>query len=324
MLVIIGIVFITVFVVVVLVMMAGGSSSAQEQKKALAVLDSALASNITATASDDMVDIRREELLSKLPWLNRWLIELDLAPRLRLFLYQSDLNLTVGSLLLMSAASAFAAAAIVYLRTNEIVISLLLGAVAATAPFGYVAHKRTQRFNAFEEKLPDALDLIVSALRAGHSLISGISVVASETTDPIRREFRVCFDEQNFGLDMRMAMENLTKRVPLQDVRMVVTAILIQKDSGGNLAEVLEKVASLIRDRFRLKRQIRVHTAQGRLTGWILAILPVILGLGIYLVNPEHISILWHRPVGIKMLWTAAGMTCVGALIIRKIVRVRI
>jgi tight adherence protein B len=131
-------------------------------------------------------------------------------------------------------------------------------------------------------------------------------------------------DEQNFGLELRAAMLNLATRVPIDDVRIIVTAVLIQKESGGNLAEILEKVASIIRDRFRLKRQIRVFTAQGRLTGWILAILPVVLGLGLYMVSPDNMSLLWKRPVGVKLLWTASIMTLVGALIIRKIIRVRI
>jgi tight adherence protein B len=119
-------------------------------------------------------------------------------------------------------------------------------------------------------------------------------------------------------------MVNLATRVPIDDVRMIVTAVLIQRESGGNLAEILEKVASIIRDRFRLKRQIRVFTAQGRLTGWILAILPVVLGVGLYFVSPDNMSLLWKRPVGVKLLWTASIMTLVGALIIRKIIRVRI
>jgi tight adherence protein B len=161
-------------------------------------------------------------------------------------------------------------------------------------------------------------------LRAGNSLVSALGMVAREAREPIGPEFRICFDEQNYGLELRTAMQNLVIRVPLQDVRIVVTAIMIQKDSGGNLAEVLDKSAQIIRERFKLKRQIRVHTAQGRLTGWILSILPLVLGFALYLVNPDGMSVLWTKPVGIKMLYTSAVMTTVGALIIRKIVRVRI
>jgi tight adherence protein B len=133
-------------------------------------------------------------------------------------------------------------------------------------------------------------------------------------------EFKVCFEEQNYGLEMNAALENLLARVPLQDLKITATAIMIQKESGGNLAEVLDKAAYVIRERFRLKRQIMVHTAQGRLTGWILTLLPIVLGLGIYFVDPQMISILWHRAIGIKLMWGAAGLILIGGFVIHKIV----
>src|SRR5437867_2973473 len=185
-------------------------------------------------------------------------------------------------------------------------------------------YKRSQRFDRFEEALPQALDLMVSALRAGHSFISALESVVREAPNPVSGEFRKCFDEQNFGLEMRESMLNLGARVPIHDVHIIITAILIQKESGGNLAEILEKVAYIIRERFRLKRQVSVHTAQGRLTGWILTLLPLILGAGLYLVNPDHMSILWKNPTGLKLIYTASVMTLLGGLIIRKIVNIRI
>ena len=246
------------------------------------------------------------------------------APQLRLILYQANLKWTVGGLLLMAVACAVFIGFAVYARTSALLLAMLLGCASGSLPFVYVFYKRRKRFDLFEQKLPDALDLMVGALRAGHSLISGISIVARETTDPIGREFRMCFDEQNFGAELRTAMLNMVNRVPIQDMRIFVTAVLIQKESGGNLAEVLEKVAHIIRERFRLKRQIRVYTAQGRITGWVLSFLPVVLGLGLYLVDPGHISLLWQRPVGVTMLYTAGVMTCIGALIIRKIINIRV
>jgi tight adherence protein B len=161
---------------------------------------------------------------------------------------------------------------------------------------------------------------MVSGLRAGHSLVAALRLVAYESPEPISSEFRICFDEQNYGLELRTAMENLVSRVPLQDLRIVVTAILIQKDSGGNLAEVLDKASYVIRERFKLKRQVRVHTAQGRLTGWILSFLPIALGIALYLLNPQTMSLLWTRPIGVKLLIASGVMTITGSLIIRKIV----
>jgi tight adherence protein B len=165
---------------------------------------------------------------------------------------------------------------------------------------------------------------MVAAIRAGHSLMSAMGQAAKETPDPLRRELRQCFEEQNYGLDLRLAMANLAYRVPTPDTRMIATAVLIQRDTGGNLTEILEKVATLIRQEFRLQRQVRVHTAQGRMTGWILALLPVILGVLIYLANPALMSLLWTRPLGLKMLYGAVAMECIGALIIRKIIRFRV
>jgi tight adherence protein B len=176
----------------------------------------------------------------------------------------------------------------------------------------------------FEEELPPALDMMVTGLRGGFSLISALALVGKEAPDPIGREFRVCFDEQNYGLELRTAMENLAVRVPIQDVKIIVTAILIQKETGGNLAEVLDKCAHVIRERFRLRREIRTKTAQGRLTGWILSFLPVALAIMLFTVNPEGISLLWKSPMGLKMLLGSAVMTLVGALIIRRIIQIRV
>ena len=185
-------------------------------------------------------------------------------------------------------------------------------------------YKRSKRFEKFEEELPEALDLMVSALRAGHSLIAALGLVARECPDPIGGEIRICFDEQNYGLELKTAMDNLVARVPLQDLRIVVTAILIQKESGGNLAEVLDKASYVIRERFRLKRQVRVHTAQGRLTGWILTFLPVVLGIALYLVDPDD-----DEPAVDASDWrqaslSSAAMTIIGGLIIRKIVNMEV
>ena len=162
--------------------------------------------------------------------------------------------------------------------------------------------------------------MMVSGLRAGHSLLAAMALVARECPQPVGGEFKICFEEQNYGLEMKAALESLIVRVPLQDLKITTTAILIQKESGGNLAEVLDKTAYVIRERFRLKRQIMVHTAQGRLTGLILTLLPIVLGVGIYFVDPGMISILWHRQIGIELMWAAAGLIVLGGFVIWKIV----
>jgi tight adherence protein B len=323
MLLLLVLVFLGVFLVLSLVLIATGSGASQRTKQTLAALESALAVG-KQKVEDEIVDIRKHELLSAVPWINRWLLKIELVPKLRTLLYQANVKWTAGGLLLISLASLVIPAYLLYLRTRAIPFALLIGLLFGLVPFAYVLHKRRQRFYKFEQELPEALDLMVSALRAGHSLVASLGLVAKESQDPIGGEFRICCEEQNYGLELRIAMSNLVARVPLQDMRIVSTAILIQKESGGNLAEVLDKAAYVIRERFRLKRQVLTHTAQGRLTGWILSFLPIVLGIGLYILNPDTMSLLWKRELGIKLLYAAAIMTIIGALIISKIVNMEV
>jgi tight adherence protein B len=315
-------VFVGAFAVVALVLLAGGGASKQAEQ-AIAKLNAALSGNGMHTG-DLIVDVRKDEILSAVPWINRLLLRLEIAPRLKALLYQSGVKWTAGALLLMSATCFVVIAYLVYLRTDVIILAILLGSLAAFAPLAFVLHKRHRRFVQIEQELPEALDLMVSALRAGQSFVGALRLVAHESPEPLSGEFRICFDEQNYGLELRTAMENLVTRVPLQDLRIVVTGILIQKESGGNLAEVLDKTAYVIRERFRLRRQVRVHTAQGRLTGWILSFLPLVLGLALYFINPQNMSLLWTRDIGQKLLLASGLMTMSGALIIRKIVNMEV
>jgi tight adherence protein B len=316
---IIGLVFLGVFAVVALLMIAGGTGASQEAKQVIASLDSALATD-TPVVRDQIVNLRKSELLSSIPWLNRRLLKLELAPRLYTLLHQADLKWTAGGLLAACGLCFVVPAYLINLRFASPLPALLIGLALGFAPFGWVLFKRGKRFAKFEQGLPEALDLMVSALRAGHSLIAAMGLVSRECTDPVGGEFKTCFEEQNFGLELKTAMDNMITRVPLQDLRIFATAIMIQKESGGNLAEVLEKTSNVIRQRFKLKRQVGVHTAQGRLTGWILTLLPVVVGAALYTINPEMMSVLWKTPVGLKLLWTAFGMIVVGGLIVRHIV----
>ena len=316
---IIILVFLGVFAVVALLMVATSSDSSQQAKQMLARLDSVLATE-KPEMSNLLVDVRKNDLASSIPLIDRYLRKLELTPRLRRLLYQANLKWTVGGLVLMCLAAFAIHGYLVNMRTGNIAISLAVGAALGFLPFGYVLQKRSKRMSKFEEGLPEALDLIVSALRVGHSLNSALGLVTRECPEPVGPEFRLAFDEQNYGLELKTALENMVNRMPVQDLRIVVTAIMIQKESGGNLAEVLEKTSQVIRERFRLKRQVMTHTAQGRLTGVILTLLPVVLGFAIYFINPKMMSLLWTRELGIKLLYTAAGMIIVGGLIIRKIV----
>jgi tight adherence protein B len=323
MLLILALVFIAVFAIAALLLAAGRSTASKESERTVATLEAALAAS-PYRATDASMDIRKRDVFSDLPALNRWLMRLELSPRLQLLISQADLDWTAGSLLLMCLLCWLIPAYLMYLRSANLFLSFALAVITGAIPLVYVLQKRRRRFNKFEAGFAQTLDLMVSALRAGHSLVSALDIAATESPDPIGGELRICFDEQNYGLDMKSALTNLTTRIPLHDVRIVVTAILIQRESGGNLAEIFEKAAYLIRERFRLKRQVRIHTAQGRMTGWILSFLPLVLGIALYFVNPKYMSLLWTRAIGVKLLYTAAIMMVAGALIIRRIVRMEV
>jgi tight adherence protein B len=313
---------VAIFAIAVLALMTMGTATSKRVTLRLAALDQRFA---PTDYGEKISDIRKgPQRLSGIPWLNHWLTGLNLAAASSLFLYQAGVTTTLGTLLMISIAGAAVLGCVLYLRLGAILPAALLSAGFLPLPFLFVRRKRAKRLLKLEQQLPDALGMMVSALRVGHSLIASLGAVAQESSEPIRGEVRKCFDEQNFGVDLRTALVNLTERAPIQDFRIFIAAVLIQKESGGNLAEVLEKVAQTIRERFRLKKQVSVHTAQGRMTGWILSLLPIVLGIGMYFMNPDGMSVLWQRPVGLKMLYTAAGMEVVGALIIRKIVAIRV
>lgn len=314
-------IFIAVFTVIApILVMWSGAGKAGANKQVIAALDTALGETKTEKRAP-VIDFQKTEIFSSIPWLHKILAKIDLIPRLQRTLNQAEVKWTPGALLLMCAACFAIPGYLVKLRTDSIILGILIGLGLGFVPLAYVLIKRGKRFKKFEEGLPDALDLMTSALRVGHSFNSSLSLVSRECADPVGSEFKICFDEQNYGLELRTALENMTARVPLQDLKIVVTAILIQRESGGNLAEVLEKTAYVIRQRFRLKRQVMVHTAQGRMTGWILTILPLALGVGLYIVNPDTESLLWKREIGIKLMFAAGGMLLVGTMIIQKIVR---
>jgi tight adherence protein B len=320
---IIGLVFVGVFAVIALPWIASSVGPSQKAKEVQTRLASALAAE-APEQRDLAVNLRKEDQLSSIPWLNRRLLKFELTPYLRKVLDQANLSWSAGRLLSMCVVCFAVPSYLVDLRFGEILPALGVGLITGMAPFGLVLFKRNQRFAKFEQGLPEALDLMVSGLRAGHSLIAAMALVGRECPDPVGGEFKTCFEEQNYGLELKVAIVNLLDRVPLQDLRIMATAIMIQKESGGNLAEVLDKTAYVIRERFRLKRQIRVHTAQGRLTGWILSLLPVVLGIALFMVNPSMMSILWTREIGVKLLWASGAMTLLGGFIIRQIVNMEV
>jgi tight adherence protein B len=253
-------------------------------------------------------------LLGKLPRVNR----------LDLLLLQSGLDWSVARFLALTVIAPVAVAIGISTLNPPWVASAALAAAGASLPLFYVLHRRTRRLMKLEAQLPEATDLISRALRAGHSLPSALEMAGDELPQPIGAELAMVFGQINYGVSLNDALAGLTDRVPVDDLRYLVIAILIQRESGGNLAEILDNVGSLIRKRLQLLDKVRVLSAEGRLGGWILTALPPGMAVVVYQLNPELMSTLWKDPTGIQMMWTAIVMTCVGVLWIRQIVRIHI
>ena len=263
-----------------------------------------------------------EERLSSVSPLNRVLERSSSTRNLQQLVLQSGLRLTVGSLLLMMGCVGLVTYLVAAWLTRLPLVGLGAGLLAAWLPYWYVARVRMKRMLKFEEHFPEAIDLVARALRAGHALPTGLGMVAEEMPAPVGTEFRLLFDEQNFGLTLPDAMRNFANRIPVLDARFFVTAVLTQRESGGNLSEVLDNLASVIRERFKVKRQVRVISAHGRITGWVLSCLPPALAVATMVINPDHLRTLTGDPLGRQMIMAALFLQVVGTLIIRKIVDV--
>ena len=241
---------------------------------------------------------------------------------LQRMILQSGLQLTVGALVLGSIALGFATAAVGSFLLPSVIAAIVLGLLASMLPFMVVKRKATKRLLAFEEQFPEAIDLIARALRAGHALPTALQMVADEIPEPVGTEFKQMFEQHSYGMALTETLRAFGDRVQLLDARFFVTAVLTQREMGGNLSEVLDNLATVIRDRFKVKRQVRVLTAHGRITGWILSALPPSLAIMISFVSPDHMKTMFTDPLGIQMLAVAGTMQVVGALIIRKLVNV--
>jgi tight adherence protein B len=274
--------------------------------------------------SGPRVDIERDQRYSTMPWLDRLLQGFRLGERLEMLLYQSGLRLRAGVLVLLVAVFALGSYLAGVVLTHRVGPALLLLVVVGPLPYLYVLIRRGQRMQAFSQEFPDALDLLVSALRAGLSFSAALQMVAQESPEPVRSEFAVTVEEQALGLDFRETLVNLARRVDSLDVRFFVTAVVLQRETGGNLAEILENTARLIRDRFRVLGDIRTFTTQGRLTGGILVLLPLAMAAYTWAVQPDYFRPMLENASGRHALMAAAAMQILGILVIRKIVTIKV
>jgi tight adherence protein B len=278
----------------------------------------------SAHTEDVEVLLARQELMSEIPWMNRALLQLQVATRLKRVLDQADIEMTVTRLFMFSLMAGMLSGLAVSMITVSLLPIIACGIFGAIIPFIHVFWKRKKRFDKFLEHLPDALELMSRALSAGHAFSEALHMVSVEMPEPISKEFRKTYEEQNFGLSLKLALENLTQRMPLLDLRLCVTAVMIQRETGGNLAEILEKVAYTIRERFRILGDLKTLTTSSRLSAWLLCGLPIGVALAVSAMNPEYMSILWKDPRGHKLIYLALFLQISGMLIVKKILRIKI
>jgi tight adherence protein B len=278
----------------------------------------------SAQTEDVEVVLARNELMSEIPWLNRSLVRLQAALHLKRILDQADLHITPSRLLMFSGLAGMLAALAASVVSISILLVVVSGIGAALIPFIHVWWTRKKRFDSFLEHLPDALDLMSRALSAGHGFAEAMHMVSAEMPEPIATEFRKSYEEQNLGLSLKLALENLADRMPLLDLRMCITAVLIQRETGGNLAEILEKVAYTIRERFRIMGDLKTLTTSSRMSAWLLCALPIGVSLVITAMNPDYMSVLWKDYRGHYLIAAALFLQVTGMLIVRKILRIRI
>jgi tight adherence protein B len=237
---------------------------------------------------------------------------------------QSGQRMTPSAVVVLSLVCAAAAGLAVHLFVGipaAVYLSIMAG---ACVPIGYLLNRRSARLRVFEEMFPEALDLLSRALRAGHAFQTAMGMAADELKEPVGPEFKKTFDQQNFGLPLRDALQQMTERVPLLDVRFFVTAVLIQRDTGGNLSEILDNLAHVVRERFKIRRQVRVHTAHGRFTAFVLLSLPAALACVLSYISPENMELLFRERMGQTMLITAIVMQAIGFIWIRKVIKIEV
>jgi tight adherence protein B len=266
----------------------------------------------------------RDEMLSTIPVLNKVLVRWSWPARLRRFIAQAGMQVKPGKVMLLSAVMGLVTLQLIQMIYGNFWLAVMAGVAAASLPLTFLAIKRARRLAAFERQFPEVIELLSRSVRAGHSFVVGLEIVSTDLPAPVSTEFRITFDEQRFGLPLRDALMNLCDRVPLVDVRLFVIALLVQKETGGNLAWILDNLAHVMRERFRIAGEVRVRTAQGRLTAGIMVAMPVVMLLMMHTLNPSYANLLFEDHLGQFMLTLATVLQIVGAIIIWKIVKIKV
>jgi tight adherence protein B len=326
-----AIIAILVFVVVALGVFAVASLLDQRSAQARLLRErlATVKESATRQPSEELA-LLRDEMLSKIPALDNLLRRSTRISNLQPFLEQANLKIRAGNILVLCVVSALALALVGFLAAgslppNQALLFAAVGLVlGGFLPYSYASYRRTKRFQKFEELFPEAIDTLARAVRAGHAFTTALELIANELSEPIASEFRKLFEEQKFGLPVRDALMNLAERVPLVDVKFFVTAVMLQRETGGNLAEILDNLSYVIRERFKIMRQVRVYTAQGRLTMMLLMGLPPVIVITMLLTSPAFIRPLFADPIGHFLVVAGIVLQTMGYFVIRKIIQIQV
>jgi tight adherence protein B len=247
-------------------------------------------------------------------------LSLSLSQKLRMLILQANSKKSPGTIMIYCVAAGIGGAFLYFVFAPFPIVAPAVGLATAFLPIVWLKVMRGRRMKTFNNGLAEGIDMMGRSLRAGHSVVAAIGIVAEQGPEFVSDEFAEVFKKQNFGLPMRECLMQMLERMPSQDLRVLVTGILVQKDTGGNLAEILDRIVYVIRERVRIKAEIKTHTAQGRMTGWILCLLPIVMLVLINLINPGYSDVLFHDPLGQKMLMAGVVLLCLGGLTIRHII----
>jgi len=275
-------------------------------------------------APEEELALLRDEQLSDIPAIDTILRRSQRISDLQKLLAQAGMSMRAGNFLGVSALAGVAATIIVYGLGKKVEFAWIALLVGFIIPYSYASIRRNKRFEKFEELFPEAIDTLARAVRAGHAFTTALEMITNEVAEPVASEFRQLYEEQKFGMPVRDALMNLTERVPLVDVKFFVTAVMLQRETGGNLAEILDNLSYVIRERFKIQRQVRVYTAQGRLTMALLMGMPPIIVTVMLMLNPSFIQPLFSDPIGHTLLVLGITLQTIGYFVIRKIIRIQV
>jgi tight adherence protein B len=270
------------------------------------------------------LDIVRKESLSEIPWLNDLLKKVRRLQVLRVLHQQADCQVPLGVFVLATAVLALSALLLVMSMMQTIVLALLFAVLLGAIPYAYLFWRKNQRIAMFERQFPEALELVSRALRAGHAFSVGLKMVGEEAADPIGKEFRQVFDEVSMGVSLPQALDNMTHRVDSVDLRFFITSVLVQRETGGNLAEIIDSLAGLIRQRFELQLRVKALSAEGRLSAVVLLGLPIVVGALLFKMNPDYMGLLFTDPMGQNLATVGSIMMVVGAAVMKRMVAIKV